>query len=217
MEASTDEFKNYSDRAVDIPGTQWFKARIQSQEYASGGPDNASKGWLVVLISTFLLNALMLVYFIVQPGLVTDFSQRPQLFAPAVNSPPSRVLAGSCRAGPEGEQYEVGWVISHEEGHLYIEPGPREELQLLTDKPDPDRIAISKASRGMRLLSSISTAFGHLKLSLKSRTQEHTRVSSAPSTTPLRSRGTTESAASLQAQHALEEIGAGPATIHQVV
>jgi hypothetical protein len=159
----------------------------------------------------------MLVYFIVQPGLVTDFSQPPQLFALAVNSPPSRALAGSCGAGPEGEQYEVGWVISHEEGHLYIEPGPREEVQLLTGKLDPNRIANLGASRGMRLLSSILTAFGHLKLNLKSRTKGHARVSSASSTMPLQSPGATESAASLQAQYELGEIGAGPATIHQVV
>jgi hypothetical protein len=217
MKASTDEFKNHSDRAVQTPDTQCFKAKIQSQEYASGGADNASKGWLFVLISTFLLNALMLVYFVLQPGLVTDFSQPPQLFALAVSSPPSRALAGSCGAGPEGEQYEVGWVISREEGHLYIEPGSREESQRITDKPDSALVVDCRTSKGTRLLSSISTAFGHLNFGLKSRTKGHTRVSSASSTTPLQPQRSTESATSLQSQYELGEIGSRAASIHQAV
>ncbi|KAJ4399241.1 hypothetical protein N0V91_009614 [Didymella pomorum] len=68
------------------------------------------------------------------PGLVTDYSQPPQLFAQAVNSPPARELAGSCGSGPEGKQYKLGWLISHEGGHLYIEPGPSECSALLTDE-----------------------------------------------------------------------------------
>jgi hypothetical protein len=120
--------------SVEHPITQWFKSKIQLQEYASGGTSQASKGWLVILIAALLLNTTMLLYFIAQPGLVTDYSQPPQLFAQAVNSPPARELAGSCGSGPEGKQYKLGWLISHEGGHLYIEPGPSECSALLTDE-----------------------------------------------------------------------------------
>lgn len=222
MKAVTDKFKNYSDHTVEPSQTQWFKAKIKSQEYASGGADNASKGWLVVLISTFLINVLMLVYFILQPGLVTDFSQPPQLFALAMNSPPTRALAGSCGAGPEGKQYEVAWLISHEEGHMYIEPRSKKKPALLHDEPDPYHVAAhelanSRASTGSGLLSSFLTAFGHLKLSLKSRTKAPTQMGSASGTKPLRSPCTNESAASLQSQYELGEIGARTATVNQTV
>lgn len=120
--------------SVEHPITQWFKTKIQLQEYASGGTSQASKGWLIILIAALLLNTTMLLYFIAQPGLVTDYSQPPQLFAQAVNSPPARELAGSCGSGPEGKQYKLGWLISHEGGHLYIEPGPSECSALLTDE-----------------------------------------------------------------------------------
>ena len=95
---------------------------IKSQEYGSGNVDKASKGWLVILFATFLLNTLMLVYFVLQPGLVTDFSQPPQLFALVINSPAAREFAGSCGTGPEGKQYRVKWTIGQDQNHLYIAP-----------------------------------------------------------------------------------------------
>jgi hypothetical protein len=74
------------------------------------------------------MNILVLIYFIIHRGLVTDFSEPPNLFALAVNSPPSHVLAGSCGGGPEGKQYMVNWFVNHEGNHLFMEPGEKTAL-----------------------------------------------------------------------------------------
>jgi hypothetical protein len=193
----TDRYQNYTHPILDKAETQWFKAKIQSQEYASGGADNASKGWLVILISTFLLNSLVLVYFVVQPGLVTDFSQPPQLFALAVNSEPTRALAGSCGGGPEGKEYKVGWLIHHDEGHVYIEPESGESALLTNetylDRTATPRIASPIISNGNGLLFAILTPVRYLKRNFVSRTGTPAKVTSASSTESLRPTRTTGS------------------------
>jgi hypothetical protein len=95
----------------------------------------ASKAWVVILALVFAMNLFVLIYFIFHRGLVTDFSEPPNLFALAVNSPPSHVLAGSCGGGPEGKQYMVNWFVNHEGNHLYMEPG--EKSHLLGDHGPP--------------------------------------------------------------------------------
>jgi hypothetical protein len=102
---------------------------VQAQQYASGGiEDAASRAWVVILLLVFLMNILVLVYFIAHRGMVTDFSEPPNLFALAVNSPPSHAFAGSCGGGPEGKQYMVNWFINHEGSHLFMEPGEKTSL-----------------------------------------------------------------------------------------
>jgi hypothetical protein len=98
----TKPLQNYTVSQIDD-----YNASLKAQQYASGGVDNhpADKAWFVILVLVFLLNIFVLVYFILHRGLVTDFSEPPNLFALAVNSPPSHVLAGSCGGGPEGRQY----------------------------------------------------------------------------------------------------------------
>jgi hypothetical protein len=88
----------------------------------------ASKAWIIILALVFVMNVFVLIYFILHRGLVTDFSEPPNLFALAVNSPPSHVLAGSCGGGPQGEQYGVSWFVNHEGSHLYMEPGEKAPL-----------------------------------------------------------------------------------------
>lgn len=88
----------------------------------------ASKAWVIILALVFLMNIFVLIYFILHRGLVTDFSEPPNLFALAVNSPPSHVLAGSCGGGPQGKQYGVNWFVNHEGSHLYMEPGEKAPL-----------------------------------------------------------------------------------------
>jgi hypothetical protein len=112
----------------DHPATQYFNATIVAQQYASGGVDNPSKAWMVILFLVFFMNIFVLIYFIFHRGLVTDFSEPPNLFALAVNSPPSQALAGSCGGGPEGKQYMVNWFVNHEGEHLYMEPGEKTAL-----------------------------------------------------------------------------------------
>jgi hypothetical protein len=66
-------------------------------------------------------------YFLLRSGLVTDYTEPQNLFALAVNSPPSDRLAGSCGAGPEGEMLIVDWYVKQEEdtNHFYIKEGKR--------------------------------------------------------------------------------------------
>jgi hypothetical protein len=88
---------------------------------------------MIILLLVFLMNILVLVYFLFHKGLVTDFSEPPNLFALAVNSPPSHLLAGSCGGGPEGKQYMVNWFVNNEGDHLYMEPGQEKSALLGED------------------------------------------------------------------------------------
>lgn len=199
----TNGSKNYTAPHLATPQTQWFRAKIQSQEYVSGGVDNASKGWLAILILTFILNVLMLCYFILQPGLVTDFSQPPQLFAIAVNSPPAQAFAGSCGAGPEGKQYKVEWFIGKKEGHVYIEPGQEKGSPLLLES---GHSVTSNVASGSGLTSAISTACGRIKRSLKMGIRAPTKLDSESDTEPLRPLSVIGGGPSLRSQYELGEI-----------
>ncbi|KAF2689720.1 hypothetical protein K458DRAFT_413966 [Lentithecium fluviatile CBS 122367] len=119
---------NYTAPKLGEYTTQYFNASVTAQQYASGGVDDSSKGWMIILFLVFLMNILVLIYFLFHKGLVTDFSEPPNLFALAVNSPPSHLLAGSCGGGPEGKQYMVNWFVNAEGDHLYMEPGQKPVL-----------------------------------------------------------------------------------------
>jgi hypothetical protein len=151
------------------------------------------------------MNALMLVYFILQPGLVTDVSQPPQLFALAINSPPARVLAGSCGTGPEGKQYKNRWTINSEGEHLFMQPHSDESSALLRTDYDSGSFQVTnaEAGRGAGVLASLSPTLSRAKNSLRSRTKPSATYS--PSTEQLRFPDGNESAVSLQSQYELRE------------
>lgn len=113
--------QNYSSSALETPHYQYFNASIRAQQFASGGVFQYQRGFYVVLFFVFITNALVLVYFLLNDGLVTDFSEPQNLFSLAVNSPPSHLLAGSCGCGPKGDQYIVNWSVNQEQEHLYME------------------------------------------------------------------------------------------------
>jgi len=56
-------------------------------------------------------------------GLVTDYTEPQNLFALAINSPPSRALAGSCGHGPDGAELVTAWHVRYAPGanHYYFE------------------------------------------------------------------------------------------------
>jgi hypothetical protein len=123
-------FWNYTVPELERGAYQYFNASVRAQEYASGGTAAYQKSFHIVLFAVFALNVFMLGYFIINKGLVTDFSEPPNLFSLAVNSPPSTLLTGSCGAGPVGEQFKVPWGIDTEGKHLFMTdrkhgaPGP---------------------------------------------------------------------------------------------
>ena len=115
-------FWNYSPTAdlSEHPQLQQFPATLRFQDYASGGDQQWQNLFFIILVLAFLLNVLCLVYFITKRGLVTDFVEPQNLFALAINSPPSRQLAGSCGGGPEDEQLRSKWHIGMDRDHFYI-------------------------------------------------------------------------------------------------
>lgn len=109
-----------------LEGTQVpFEASLASQQYASGYAQRWQSVFYIVLVLIFVTNVICLVYFILRPGLVTDYTEPQNLFALAINSPPSKRLNGSCGAGPEGDQLNVDWHVSREENsdHYFIKDG----------------------------------------------------------------------------------------------
>jgi len=103
------------------PGVyQSFPSLIQGQQYASGGTQSYQRIFYIPLFFIFITNVFVLIYFIFNHGLVTDFSEPPNLFSIAVNSPPSKLMGGSCGGGPVKEQYGVKWRVDREGEHLFM-------------------------------------------------------------------------------------------------
>lgn len=115
---------NYSDPStLAVPQYQAFNATVRSQDYSSGGTQHWQGLFYVTLTLVFFTNLFCLAYFAFHHGLVTDFIEPQNLFALSLNSPPSRVLDGSCGGGPEKEQLRTTWHIQleHKRDHFYIE------------------------------------------------------------------------------------------------
>lgn len=96
------------------PQRQSFPARYTYKDYASGGTQGWQAIFYVVLVTTFLLSAAALVYLcwnFTRQGYVTDFTEPQNLFALAVNSPPSSALYGACGGGPKGEAIARKWTV----------------------------------------------------------------------------------------------------------
>jgi len=124
MDTSFYHFWNYEDHILTPGVYEQFNASVSSQQYASGMTQSWQGIFYIVLVPVFLTNLCCLTYFFVRHGLVTDWSEPQNLFALAVNSPPSDRLSGACGAGPVGDQLNVDWHIAQEDsGHLFIKEG----------------------------------------------------------------------------------------------
>lgn len=102
-----------------------FHATIRAQRYASGGSEPYQKAFHVVLLGVFALNVMALLYFALHKTWYTDFSEPPNLFTLAVNSPPSDAFSGCCGTGPQGKDYGVAWTLEQVDGHVYVHSGGR--------------------------------------------------------------------------------------------
>ncbi|KAH7121952.1 hypothetical protein B0J13DRAFT_648804 [Dactylonectria estremocensis] len=102
---------------------QAFNASLITQQFTSGHIDTWQNLFYVILIIVFAINLLCLGYFIVRSGLVTDFTEPQNIFALAINSPPSGQLNGSCGGGPEKKHLEVPWRVgyAHSANHFFFE------------------------------------------------------------------------------------------------
>lgn len=110
-------FRHYWDHDETILGApgqmQSFNASLRTQQYTSGHISSWQSIFYIILVLVFCINLLCLVYFILRSGLVTDFTEPQNLFALAVNSPPSDSLNGSCGAGPVKRDLIVPWRVAY--------------------------------------------------------------------------------------------------------
>jgi hypothetical protein len=91
-------FWNYTATILD-PGVYLnFNASLASQQYTSGPLQRWQGIFYIVLLLVFATNVFCLVYFFLRSGLVTDYTEPANLFAIAVNSPPSERLSGQRAA-----------------------------------------------------------------------------------------------------------------------
>jgi hypothetical protein len=112
---------NYSSTILDPGQYQSMNATLLAKEYTSGdGRLPATNAFYAVLAATFLLDLLCLGYFVLQNGLITDFTEPFGLFALAINSPPSAMMAGSSSTGPSKDQVREKWFIEAEGEDLIL-------------------------------------------------------------------------------------------------
>ncbi|GAO15612.1 hypothetical protein UVI_02050440 [Ustilaginoidea virens] len=92
---------------------QRFNATLTTQEYTSGHAAPWQTLFYAVLAVVPALSLCCLYYTLRRPGLVTDLTEPQNLFALAINSPPSAQIKGSCGGGPRGRDLVVPWRVAY--------------------------------------------------------------------------------------------------------
>ncbi|KAM0278940.1 hypothetical protein ACHAQH_004907 [Verticillium albo-atrum] len=106
------------------PGAlQPFNASLRTQEYTSSHTFAWHNVFYLVLFLVFAINVFCLGYLLARSGLVTDYTEPQNLFALAVNSPPSSQLGGDCGGGPGSRALVVPWRVGYarSENHYFFE------------------------------------------------------------------------------------------------
>ncbi|PWY63096.1 hypothetical protein BO83DRAFT_441644 [Aspergillus eucalypticola CBS 122712] len=116
---------NYSEPSLDTPVVQVFNATLQSAGYASGRTSDWQQVFYVILAVVFLTNIMCLGFILFQGRgqLVTDFTEPPNLFALAVNSPETVHAWSGAQLGAAGTpRLRDRWHVDmrEESGHYYI-------------------------------------------------------------------------------------------------
>ncbi|KAH8671230.1 hypothetical protein BX600DRAFT_458597 [Xylariales sp. PMI_506] len=115
---------SYPSQELAAPGVyESFKSSLRTQQYASSHTSNWQGVFYPVLAFVFLLSLFCLVYFTLVHGMVTDYTEPQNMFALAVNSPPSYQLQGSCGGGPADRELVVPWRVGYAESsnHYFFE------------------------------------------------------------------------------------------------
>ncbi|OAP63705.1 hypothetical protein AYL99_02932 [Fonsecaea erecta] len=110
-------FWNYSIAILEEPQYQNFHARHTFVDYSSSASQPWQNLFYVVLFLVFVLSAASTayLYLTMHSGIVTDYTEPQALFAVAINSPPSAVMAGTSVGGPRGEVLGKKWLIEMHE------------------------------------------------------------------------------------------------------
>lgn len=103
---------------------QSFNASIRTQQYTSSHSFDWQKMFYVVLALVFAMNVFCLVYLLLGSGMVTDYTDPQNLFALAVNSPPSAQLGGCCGGVHGSKPLLVPWRVGYSKSanHYFFEP-----------------------------------------------------------------------------------------------
>ncbi|PLN79784.1 hypothetical protein BDW42DRAFT_186498 [Aspergillus taichungensis] len=117
----------YADRGDSIvhnPVAETCEATLQTVGYASGGSQEWQRAFYLVLGAAFITSVVYLGFFLgeARGEQITDFTEPPNLFALALNSPPSTRVQGACAEGPTGVALEEHFDIAaaNDDGHLFI-------------------------------------------------------------------------------------------------
>ena len=116
---------------------QVFQAVVSFKDYFSGRTQPWQKLFFIVLFAIFLLNCFALVYLtwsFSKDGQVTDYTEPTNLFALAINSPPSTSMSGACGAGPSGKALGKKWQVDMEvddDAHSAVAPSSSSTFPLM--------------------------------------------------------------------------------------
>lgn len=128
------------------PAEVTFPAILSYKDYASGGDQNWKGVFYIILAAVFILNTfclIVLLYYFVRYGEVTDYTEPQNLFALAMNSPPSSMLAGACGGGPSPQMLSRKWCVDmsvpekdHDDaGHNHIHNAPHFFVRYPEEEP----------------------------------------------------------------------------------
>jgi hypothetical protein len=136
-----------------------FNSTLKMQQYASSHTEGWQAIFYPVLGLVFLVNVLCLLYLVIVHGMVTDYTEPRNMFALAVNSPPSRQLEGSCGGGPRARELVVPWRVAYAESanHYFFEESSERPLR------GKWRHSVASSATGTRLLAEDGTAGGRYR------------------------------------------------------
>lgn len=167
---------NYSNtnKMLQTPALQSFEGMISFRDYVSGGTANWESIFYVILAIVFILNCVcvtLLIMYYCKYGEITDYTEPQNLFALAINSPPSQTLAGACGCGPSGKMLGQRWCVDMQTtsenksanskrdsgAHFYVRYPEEVPLAVTTSAQNtPDPTAYPRMNRFSRFLSNSS-------------------------------------------------------------
>lgn len=122
---------SYPSQELDPGIYEAFNSTLKSQQYASSHTEGWQAIFYPVLGLVFLINVLCFFYLVFVHSMVTDYTEPQNMFALAVNSPPSRQLDGSCGGGPRDRELVVPWRVGFaaNANHYYFEEASQQPLR----------------------------------------------------------------------------------------
>ncbi|UNI15492.1 hypothetical protein JDV02_002021 [Purpureocillium takamizusanense] len=115
---------DYNKHILGAPGApDSFHSSVITQQYTSGHINSWQRIFYVVLVIIFIINVCCLVLVLLRAEQVTDYTEPQNLFALAINSPPSAQLKGSCGGGPQQRDLVVPWRVEYAKNsnHYFFE------------------------------------------------------------------------------------------------